>query len=182
MITSELTGRSPGKGGDGQRELGRQSLMFYYKVQYSVCKTLPSVSRTHCSTEHCRPGAHTTTSVMASVPGESEDSCNRQWNGETSSHCGPRAQMPAHDTVPPGAEITPTVHTHPKPAPDSHTSGRAQRAAPGTDVSATISCSWASALRPRSAGRCSFSSEDYKTHGPWTSRSWKRRQICFRCD
>lgn len=52
-------------------------------------------------------------------------------------------------------------------APASYTSGRAQRKRlRTTDVSATTSCSWVSALRLRSAGKCSFSFEDYKIHGP----------------
>lgn len=47
MITSELTGRSPGKGGDGQRELGRQSLKCFI-TKYSTV----FVKRCPVSLEH----------------------------------------------------------------------------------------------------------------------------------
>lgn len=54
--------------------------------------------------------------------------------------------------------------------------------APASSHYFSTSCSVALVLQPHYAGKCNFSFEDYKTHVPWTSRSWKHRQIYFRCD
>lgn len=68
----------------------------------------------------------------------------------------------------PGAESASRAHRPRKPGRVRAQTGRSgeNKTARAPGGPATTSCSWALALQPRSAGKCNFSSADYKIRGP----------------